>query len=102
MKARIDREQIGKRKVRGVRVVVKGRLRGMSRKRKRVAEFGKQSQQDRLSRIDYGAGVIYTKSGTIGVKVQSGQIRVRRKKGKTIRRVKKEEKNEEERIKKEW
>ena len=88
--------------MRGVRVVVKGRIRGMNRKRKKVVQYGKQNQQDRLSRIEYGAGVINTKYGTLGVKVQSAQVRERIRKEERIRKVKKEEKNEEDRIKKEW
>lgn len=53
MKARIDREITGQRKIKGVRVVVKGRLGGRERKSKRVAQYGKQGLQEKLSRIDY-------------------------------------------------
>lgn len=101
MKAKIDYEIVGKRKVIGVRVAIKGRLRGMSRKKKRVVQYGKQLQQDRVSRISYGAGVLYTKYGTIGVKVQSVSERERKGLGEKIRRVK-EETNEKDRSKKEW
>ena len=68
-------------------MIVKGRLRGMARKRKRVNQFGSLGLQDRISRIDFGSGEIYTKSGIIGVKVLSGQIRERRRIGKRIRSV---------------
>lgn len=61
----------------------------MNRKRKKVEQYGKQNQQDRLSRIEYGAGVINTKYGTLGVKVQSGQVRERGRKEERIRKVKK-------------
>lgn len=88
MKAKIDYEIVGKRKVVGVRVAIKGRLRGMSRKRKRVVQYGKQLQQNRVSRISYGAGVIYTKYGTIGVKVQSVSERGRKELGERISKVK--------------
>lgn len=67
--------------------MVKGRIRGMNRKRKKVEQYGKQNQQDRLSRIEYGAGVINTKYGTLGVKVQSAQIRERSKNPVRIRAV---------------
>lgn len=75
MKAQIDREQMGEQRLKGLKIVVKGRIRGGNRKQKKVVQYGKQNQQDRLSRIDQGAGVINTRYGTLGIKVQSAKER---------------------------
>ena len=75
MKALIDKEQMGEQRIKGIKIIVKGRIRGGNRKQKKVAQFGEQNQQDVLSRIEYGSGQIRTKYGTLGVKVQSAKER---------------------------
>lgn len=87
MKAQIDKEQIGGQRMKGIKIVVKGRLRGSNRRKKKVMQYGRQNQQDRLSRIEQGGGAIRTKYGTIGVKVQSAKERRGKVKIERIRRV---------------
>jgi hypothetical protein len=52
MKAQIDREQIGEKRVKGVVVKLSGRIRGVNRGQVKVVKVGKQNQQDRLSRVE--------------------------------------------------
>lgn len=85
MKAQIDKEQIGEQKMKGLKIIIKGRIRGGNRKQKKVVQYGKQNQQDRLSRIDYGAGEIRTRYGTLGVKVQSAKERKEQNKNERIK-----------------
>lgn len=73
----LDMSQVGKRKMLGLTTIVKGRLRGMSRKRKKTAKNGILMLQNKNSTLNFGAGCVYTKYGTIGVKVQSVQGRER-------------------------
>ncbi len=75
MKAQIDKEQMGEQRIKGIKIIVKGRIRGGNRKQKKVVQYGQQNQQDRLSRIELGAGEIRTRYGTLGVKVQSAKER---------------------------
>lgn len=70
MKAKLDKVQNGKKKVVGLVTQLNGRIRGSTRSRKLVYTWGKQGQQDRLRRIDYTAGAINTRYGTLGVKIQ--------------------------------
>lgn len=94
MKAQIDKEQVGGRKMKGIKIVVKGRLRGSNRKKKKVLQYGRQNQQDRLSRIEQGAGAIMTKHGTLGVKVQSAKIRRGKGKRQLIQNIRNERREE--------
>lgn len=75
VKAQIEKEQIGRQRMKGIKIEVNGRLRGSNRRRKKVMRYGRQNQQDRRSRIEQGAGIIYTKYGIIGMKVQSAKER---------------------------
>lgn len=79
MKAKIDREVVGKQRIKGLRIEMNGRIRGKERKQTKVALLGGQDQQDILSRIDYAAGEVRTKFGVMGIKVQSAKERVKRK-----------------------
>lgn len=78
MKAQIDREIVGEQEIKGLRIQMKGRIRGKDRKQKKVARYGEQNQQNILSRIDYGAGEVRTKYGVMGIKVQSAKGRINR------------------------
>jgi len=70
MKAKLDKVQNGRKKIVGLVTQLNGRIRGSSRSRKLVYTWGKQGQQDRLRRIDYSAGAVNTRYGTLGVKIQ--------------------------------
>lgn len=84
MKARIDKGIVGEQRIKGIKIEMKGRIRGKDRKQKKVARYGGQDQQDILSRIDYAAGEVRTKYGVMGIKVQSAKERVK----KVISRIK--------------
>ena len=75
MKAQIDKELVGEQRIKGIKIVVKGRIRGKDRKQKRITRYGEQDQQNKLSRIDYVSGQVRTKHGVLGVKVQSAKER---------------------------
>lgn len=87
VKAQIEKEQIGRQRMKGIKIEVKGRLRGSNRRRKKVMQYGRQNQQDRRSRIEQGAGVIYTKYGILGMKVQSAKERRERGEKERVRKV---------------
>lgn len=78
MKAQIDKGIIGEQRIKGLKLEMKGRIRGKDRKQKKVARYGGQDQQDILSRIDYAMGEVRTKYGVMGIKVQSAKERVKR------------------------
>ncbi len=80
----LDKNLVGKRKMLGLTTIVKGRLRGMSRKRKKTAKNGILMLQNKNSVLSFGGGSIFTKYGTIGVKVHSAQSRIRPELGKKI------------------
>lgn len=88
MKAQIDREQTGEQRTKGLKITVKGRISGNSRKRKKVLQFGRQDQQERLSRIEVGEGEIRTKHGVLGVKIQRAKERKRGREEERIVRIK--------------
>lgn len=85
MKAQIDREQTGEQRTKGIKITVKGRIRGRNRKRKKVIQIGRQDQQDRLSRIDEGRGEIRTRYGVMGIKVQRAKEREGREEQERIK-----------------
>ena len=97
MKAQIDREQTGEQRVGGVKIEIAGRIRGANRAGKKVKKEGRQRQQDRLSRIELGAGPINTRYGTLGVKVQSAKERREELEKERITKV-----NEKDRDEKKW
>ena len=78
MKARIDKGIVGEQRIKGIKIEMKGRIRGKDRKQKKVARYGGQDQQDILSRIDYAAGEVRTRYGVMGIKVQSAKERVKK------------------------
>lgn len=80
----LDKNLVGKRKMLGLSTTVKGRLRGMTRKRKKTAKYGILMLQNKNSTLNFGRGSIYTKYGTIGIKTQSVQGRERPVLGKKI------------------
>ena len=89
MKARIDREQTGEKRVVGVTMKLIGRIRGADRASKKEVKVGKQRQQNRMSRITEASGAVQTKHGIMGLRVQSG-VEVYRERNKihlTVRRV---------------
>ena len=94
MKAKLDKVQKGKKKVVGLKTQLVGRIRGSTRSRKMVYTWGNQGQQDRLRRIEYTAGTIQTRYGTLGLKVQCG---IKKQKGLKRREIiEKLEKSEKE------
>ena len=72
MKAIIDREQTGERRIAGVTMVLVGKIKGKDRASKRVIKVGRQRQQNRRSRITADCSAIQTKHGTLGLRVQCG------------------------------
>ena len=77
MRARIDQEQTGERRVKGVEMQIIGRIKGANRASRKVIKQGRQDQQDRQSQITEGRGTIQTKFGTIGIRVQCALEAVR-------------------------
>jgi len=84
MKAKIDQEQTGEKKVKGVEMQIVGRIKGANRASKKEIKYGKQNQQDRVSKIDQGAGGINTKYGTVGIRIKRA-LRIEEKRVQRIR-----------------
>lgn len=70
MKAKIDRELVGRKKLKGVEMEIRGRIRGKDRSSKKEVEYGKQEQGNRLSKITYGEEPIITKYGVLNIRVK--------------------------------
>ena len=87
MKEQIEKEQIGRKRVKGVTMRIAGRLRGANRATHKVIKWGRQNQQDRLSTIELGAGAVFTKYGTLGLKVQCAKERERGQEIRIIRKL---------------
>jgi ribosomal protein S3 len=69
MKAKFDKVINRRKKVIGIVTQLVGRIRGSNRSRKLVYTWGKLAQQDRLHRIDYSAGAINSRYGSLGIKI---------------------------------
>lgn len=54
--------------IKGVKIIISGRLNGRPRARKTILEIGNVPQQSIEKETDYSEGVAYTKNGTFGVK----------------------------------
>mmetsp|Transcript_196 Transcript_196/g.469 ORF Transcript_196/g.469 Transcript_196/m.469 type:complete len:318 (+) Transcript_196:1073-2026(+) len=56
-------------KVKGIKIVIKGRINGRPRAKKRLIEIGQVPIQTLKSKIDYSESTSYTPNGTFGIKV---------------------------------
>ncbi len=70
MKAKLDREQQGIKKIKGVEMELRGRIKGKDRTSKKKVVYGKQEQGNRLSRISYGEEYMITKFGVLNLRVK--------------------------------
>lgn len=75
MEAQFDKVYYGIPKIKGLRIQLKGRIRGSKRSRKIVKFTGKLALANRLSRISYNSSAIITKYGSLGIKVISSLYR---------------------------
>ena len=73
MELLIERGLLKAERVTGLKMDLRGRIRGSARSQKRVILYGRQQQQHIGSRIDYAETVIETKHGTLGLRVQCGR-----------------------------
>ena len=55
-------------KIKGIKIVINGRLNGRPRARKTLIKIGEIPQQSMAKLIDYNESTAYTKNGTFGVK----------------------------------
>lgn len=90
MKAKIDRELVGRKKIKGVEMEIRGRIRGKERASKKEVEYGKQEQGNRLSKISYGEEAIITKYGVLNVRAKSAKEVVVPQRRKELEREMKE------------
>lgn len=90
MKAKIDRELVGRKKIKGVEMELRGRIRGKDRASKKEVEYGKQEQGNRLSKISYGEEAIITKYGVLNVRVKTAKEVIQQMGGGKLEREMKE------------
>lgn len=88
MKAIIDRNLVGRKKLKGVEMEIRGRIRGKDRASKKEVEYGKQEQGNRLSKITYGEEAIITKYGVLNVRVKCAKEVIDKKKRELEREMK--------------
>jgi hypothetical protein len=55
-------------KIKGIKIVINGRLNGRPRARKTLIKIGTIPQQSMVTSIDYNESTAYTKNGTFGIK----------------------------------
>ena len=78
MKAKVDQEQTGERRVAGITMSLYGKIKGKERATKKVIKVGRQRQSNRRSRMTGSRGAIQTKHGVLGLRVQCGIETVRK------------------------
>mgnify|MGYP002655003577 CR=1 FL=1 len=80
MRAKIEQEQRGEWRIKGVVMEMVGRVRGAGRARRKLIKRGRQDQAERYSRITEGRGVVQSKYGTVCIRVQCAIEREQKKK----------------------
>ena len=60
-------------RIRGIKIVINGRLNNAARSQNRVIKLGKISLISNISKIDYSESTAFTSNGTIGVKVWTSE-----------------------------